>query len=163
MAFLPPVTTTVSIAPISITFPVTINGTGITYNQFLQSLGSFNYGVNFFYISAGNYQQITQPVFYNHFNAAGNQVSTYLPWTAEPYQQQPSLYFEVNSEQIIFDGFSSLSLNIYPQSTVYFKFYADVLSISSGLNKGGNNFQDIEEAEGINFFEDYCNYIIDCD
>jgi len=161
MAFLPPAVSTVTVAPISITFPVTINGTGITYQQFLQSLGTFNYGVNFFYISAQNYQQITQPVFYNHFNAAGNSVSTFLPWTAEPYQSQPSLYFDVNSEQIIFDGFSSLSLTIYPQSTVYFKFYAEVLSVSSGLDKGGTNFQDIENAEGINFFEDYCNYIID--
>jgi hypothetical protein len=26
-----------------------------------------------------------------------------------------------------------------------------------------NAFQDIEELEGINFFEDYCNYIIDKD
>lgn len=164
MAVPPSVTT---ITPVlSVAFPVGITGTGVTYSQFLQSLGSYSYGAEFFYLSSTMYKQVGQPVFYNHFDANGNSISTYLPFAVDPYQSQPSIYYEVESDQIIFTGLTSMQFVVYPGAIVYFKFFATVTYMGNELDDkgspgGDNAFEQLEKEEGIKFFDDYCNYLID--
>jgi hypothetical protein len=153
MAFIPipPVTTTIVSPIISVSMPYSIEGTGITYAQFLQSLGSYSYGVEFFY---------------NHFDANGNSISTFLPFSVDPYQAQPSLFYETEPDQIILTGLTSLQFNLFSQNTIFFKFFAQVTYMGNELddknsNSGDNLFEEVEKNEGISFFDDYCNYIID--
>lgn len=162
MALVLPVVTTLITPVISVATPLQITGTGATYEQFLQSLGSYNYGAEFFYLSANNYQQVGQPIYYNHFDASGNSITTFLPFAVDPYQSQPSIFYETESDQIVFTGLTALSFTLFPQSTVYFKFFSTITYVGSELdNQGDSNFQEIEKAEGISFFDDYCNYLID--
>jgi hypothetical protein len=168
MAFIPipPVTTTIVTPIISVSMPYSIVGTGITYAQFLQSLGSYSYGAEYFYLSTTSYQQIGQPFFYNHFDANGNSISTFLPFSVDPYQAQPSIFYETEPDQIILTGLSSLQFNLFSQNTIFFKFFAQVTYMGNELddknsNSGDNLFEEIEKNEGISFFDDYCNYIID--
>ena len=147
-------------AALSITCPFAIGGT--TYQQILQSMGSYVYGANFIYIAASTYPEITQAVFYNHFNSAGNQVQTYLPFSVDPYQHQPTLYYQTDDEDIIFDGFASMTINIFQNSIVYLKFYMTISYMASELNKYGDDaFRKYEKSEGVNFFDGYCDYLID--
>jgi hypothetical protein len=168
MAFIPipPVTTTIVTPIISVSMPYSIVGTGITYAQFLQSLGSYSYGAEYFYLSTTSYQQIGQPFFYNHFDANGNSISTFLTFSVYPYQAQPSIFYETEPDQIILTGLSSLQFNLFSQNTIFFKFFAQVTYMGNELddknsNSGDNLFEEIEKNEGISFFDDYCNYIID--
>lgn len=168
MAFIPipPVTTTIVTPIISVSMPYSIVGTGITYAQFLQSLGSYSYGAEYFYLSTTSYQQIGQPFFYNHFDANGNSISTFLPFSVDPYQAQPSIFYETEPDQIILTGLSSLQFNLFSQNTIFFKFFAQVTYMGNELddknsNSGDNLFEEVEKNEGISFFDDYCNYIID--
>jgi len=162
-SYLPVVTNTIT-PVISVSMPLSVSGVGITYSQFLQSLGTQVYGAEFFYMSANNYPQISQAIAYNNFDAAGNEVQTYLPFVVDSYQYQPSIYYDTDSAEIFFNGFSSLTFDLLKNSVVYFKFFADIEYMASALDATMTNaFQDIEELEGINFFEDYCNYIIDKD
>jgi hypothetical protein len=141
---------------------VVVNGVGITYQQFLNSLGSWNYGTEFIYMSATNYQQITQAIQYFHFDSNGNQVQAYLPFVTDPYQFQPSIYYETEKDEIVFDGFSSLTFSLIANSVVYFKFFTEIIYTAGELDsKNGSPFQQLEETEGVKFFEEYCNYIID--
>jgi len=160
-----PTVTTSSSASLTITMAGQNNGQGVTYNQFLQSLGKYSYGAEFFYLSATNYPQIGQPIYYNHFDANGNSISTFLPFAVDPYQAQPSLYYEVESSQIILTGLTSLQFIVYSGNTLYFKFFATITYLGNELDdmglKGDNAFKDFEAEEGISFFEDYCNYLID--
>ena len=141
---------------------VSVTGVGITYQQFLNSLGSWNYGTEFIYMSATNYQQITQAIKYFHFDSNGNQVQAYLPFVTDPYQFQPSIYYETEKDEIIFDGFSSLTFSLIANSIVFLKFYTEIIYTAGELDsKNGSPFQRLEEMEGVTFFDDYCNYIID--
>jgi hypothetical protein len=141
---------------------ISVTGVGITYQQFLASLGTFNYGTEFIYMSASNYQQITQAIQYFHFDSNGNQVQAYLPFVTDPYQFQPSIYYETEKDEIIFDGFSSLTFSLIAKSIVYIKFYVEIIYMAGALDgKNGSPFQKLEETEGVKFFDDYCNYIID--
>jgi hypothetical protein len=171
MALLPstPSTATspmVSVVPPSITTSgpsLNVVSPTITYNQLVNSLGTYNYGAIFFYISASTFQQINQPFFYTRQDNAGNQMSTYLPFTVDPYQFSPSLYYDkVRPDEIIFNGFSSLTFTSYANSIVYFKMQALIAYMAGFAERfGDNNFETLEKLEGISFFEDYCNYLID--
>lgn len=166
MAAITPTITTTITPVISIAMPVQVTGSGITYSQFLKSLGTYNYGAEYFYLFASTYPEIGQPVFYNHFDANGNSVSTFLPFAVDPYQSQPALFYETEPDQIVLTGLSSLSFNVYANKTVVFKFFATIAYIGNELDdrnlpNGDNTFEEIERVEGIKFFDDYCNYLID--
>ena len=136
---------------------VTVTGQGITYQQFLNSLGTYNYGAEFVYMSATNYQQITQAINYFHFDSNGNQVQAFLPFVTDPYQSQPSIYYETEKSEIIFDGFSSFTFSLLAGALVYLKYYVEIIYTAGDLDsKNGSPFQQLEEAEGIKFFDDYC-------
>jgi len=174
MAFIPPVITptppviSIVMPNVSTANPLQVQGSGVTYAQFLQSLGKYNYGAEFFYLSSTSYFQIGQVFSYNHFDANGNSVSVALPFTVDPYQSQPAVYYETESDQIILTGLSSLSFNVLPKTTIYFKFFATIAYVGNelddrGLPNGDNAFEQLEKTEGISFFDDYCNYLIDND
>lgn len=159
MAAITPVTITTS-PSISIAMPLGVQGSGITYSQFLLSLGKYNYGAEFFYMSADNYQQIGQPFYYTQFDSNGNQIATIMPFSVDPYQSQPSIYYESDPTLIIFTGLSSLTFLVFPNSTVYLKFFATIAYLGSELDDTQtNNFEEIEIAEGVKFFGDYCDYV----
>lgn len=141
---------------------ISVTGVGITYQQFLNSLGSWNYGTEFIYMSATNNQQINQAVQYFHFDSNGNQVQAYLSFDVDPYQFQPSIYYETEKDEIVFDGFSSLTFSLIANSIVFLKFYTEIIYMAGELDsKNGSPFQQLEESEGVKFFDEYCNYIID--
>lgn len=161
----PPSTSTVT-PTISLAFPSGIAGVGITYNQFLNSLGTYNYGAEFFYLSSTSYTQIGQPVYYNHFDANGNSITTYIPFAVDPYQSQPSIFYETNSDEIIITKLSSMQFNVEPNTTIYFKFFATITYLGNELddkkdNDGYDLFTEIEKRESMNFFSGYCDYLID--
>lgn len=161
----PSVTSSTS-SSLSIIMAGELGGNGVSYSQFLKSLGTYNYGAEFFYLSATNYPQIGQPFYYNHFDANGNSVTTFLPFAVDPYQSQPSLYYEVEPDQIILTGLSSMQFILFAGNTVYFKFFATIAYLGNELDdlgyfRGDNAFEEFEAEQGIKFFQDYCNYIID--
>jgi hypothetical protein len=164
MGFITPVITTGATPMVSVTAPVlSVSAPTITYNQFLNSLGTYNYGSEYIYLSAKNFQQIAQVFNYQHFDSNGDSIQTFLPFTIDPYQKLPSKYYETNSEEIVFDGFSSMTFNLLANEMVYFKMFADIIYMSGDLDEfSPSNMQTVEELEGIYpFFSDYCNYIID--
>jgi hypothetical protein len=166
---IPPVITTGVTPSISVVMPNTgVTAVGITYQQFLQSLGSYNYGVNFFYLSATTIQQVGVPVFYRRFDSNGNAISTFLPFAVDPYQSQPSIYYRTNKDEIVFTGLSYIEIPVLPNQRIYLKCFTTIAYLGNELddsgNEGGDNlFEEIEEAKQISFFEDYCNYLIDND
>lgn len=163
MALLPSVTSTALLPMVSAAPPASsVSTPNITYSQLMQSLGTYDYGSEFLYLSSTTFKQINQPFAYTHFDAAGNQVSSYLAFAVDPYQQLPAIYYETLPEEIIFDGFASLTFTLYAQELVYFKMFALIEYVGGDLEQyGENNFEELESAEGIKIFDDYCNYLID--
>lgn len=135
---------------------------GVTYNQLLASLGSMVYGAEMIYIYGTSNQQIAQPFYYQHTDVNGNADKTYLPFTIDPNQSQTSLYYETNKDEVVFDGLSSLTFDLLPNSTVYLKFYTEVKANRDFLDLHYNNlFVEVENREGVKFFHDFKDYLID--
>lgn len=169
MAAPPPIITPLSPPIVSVVTPIitsssfaSVTSNTVTYSQILSSLGTFVYGGEFIYMSTTSYTQISQPFKYLHFDSNGNQITTYLPFAVDPYQSQPSIYFETNPDEIVLDGFSSLTFNLLPSTTIFFKTFVLVNSMTGFLDDNNpSNFQVLEQAEGVKFFDDFCNYLID--
>jgi len=72
------------------------------------------------------------------------------------------IYYEGDDETLIFDGFSSMTFYVRPNATIYLKFYMTINYMGSPLKMTQKNaFKMFEEAEGIGFFNQYCDYLID--
>jgi hypothetical protein len=163
MGLIPSVISSALVPMVSVVPPSSsISTPTITYSQLMASLGTYVYGSEFFYLSSTTFKQINQPFFYTHFDAAGNQVSSYLAFAVDPYQQLPAIYYETSPNEVIFDGFSSLTFDLYAQELVFFKMFALIEYMGGDLEEfGDNNFEELENAEGVKIFDDYCNYLID--
>ena len=156
MPSITPVITTSSIPMVSIT------SDNVTYQQILSSLGTFVYGVEFIYLAAETFSQISVPFNYLHFDSNGNQIQTYLSFDVDPYQKLPSKYYNTNSTEIVLDGFSALTFDLEPNSVLYFKAFVEVKSNSLTLDEiSPNAFIQLENQQGFKFFDDFCNYLID--
>ena len=135
---------------------------GVTYDQLLASLGSMVYGAELMYIYGASNQQIAQPFYYVHNDVNGNADQKYLPFTIDPYQDQTALFYESNKKEVVFDGKSSLTFDILPNSNVYLKFYTEVNATRDLLDLKYNNlFIEVENDQGAKFFHDFKDYLID--
>lgn len=139
---------------------------GVTYEQILQSLGAFNYQVRYLYLAATTFPEIFQEILYNHFDANGNSISTFLVFAVDEYQYLPTFIYKVPSDDIILTSLSSLSLKVFPNKTVNFQVYSNENSVQDIYGDGStgyNAFQNLEDIEGVSFFDNYTNYLIDND
>ena len=169
MALITPVVTQVAVADISVVCPIDFGDTNtpINYNQIVASLTTFNYAAQFFYVASTSCDQVGQIYYYTDFDAFGNQVNHSLPFTIDPYQSQCAAYFYPEKEIVTFNGNSSLSFTMLPGQTLFLKIYTNTEFLGNlmrdhgqGLT-GDSNFQELEHSVGLDYFEDYCFYIVD--
>lgn len=141
---------------------ITTDEGSVTYDQILASLGSMVYGAEMIYIYGASNQQIAQPFYYTHTDVNGNADQKYLPFAIDPYQDQTALYYETNKTEVVFDGLSSLTFDLLPNSNVYLKFYTEVKANRDLLDSHYNNlFVEVENDQGVQFFHDFKDYLID--
>jgi hypothetical protein len=111
---------------LSITMP------GITYQQFCNSLGQFDYKVGKMMVTAITLAQIFEIMQYNHFNADGNKHSESIVPNPDPYQYQASI--EIALGNVILDGRSNISMNILPNENIQLILKTDEVSYSELLD-----------------------------
>ena len=67
----------------------------------------------------------------------------------------------------MFTGLTTLQFTVKSGSTYYFKFFATIAFVGNTADRswyeymGLTAFDQLEQEEGIKFFDDYCNYLID--
>lgn len=129
---------------------------GVTYQQFLNSLGAFVYWFDVIYLWTNTPAQITQPILYNYTDVNGNARTVSIIPTTDPYQYSPALYIDIKDFNVVVDGNSTVQFTLLPNATLKFKLYGDYMSVSA-LNGGeqNNNFNKLAETIGMpDFFAD---------
>jgi hypothetical protein len=141
---------------VTISDPVSGGIQPVTYSQVRRSLGTQVYIVDTIYLYSENLNQLTGAINYNVFDASGNQNITNLITLVDPNQDVNSLFVDISKSNlpVIFNGNSSVSTTILPNTYVQVKFFARRLT-----NTFGNNllaFKQMEEISGkSDFFENY--------
>jgi hypothetical protein len=113
---------------------ITSNLSNITYYNLLNqsSVSPFTIGSTLISSVNGVTTQVLQPLTLSTFDANGNQAVRILTPVIDPYQQQSGV-IELKQPYRI-DGFTKLTLQIFPATSVQFQFYpADTINIARGL------------------------------
>jgi hypothetical protein len=140
---------------------ISIQCIGITYQQFLSSLGTSIYGIDKIYVNANTYQQVSQTINYNRFDSNGNTIVTSLPFPVDSYQYQPTLLIETDKNLIYLNQNTSLSFNLLANANVNLKLVCEIVKISNNLDNRGSAFFDYDNYEKSDFFNNYCNFLIE--
>lgn len=128
---------------------------GVTYQQFLNSLGAYVYWFDIVYLWTTNASQINEVVLYNYTDVNGNAKSLSVTPTKDPYQYSPALYINVKNFDIVVDGNSTFSFNLLPNTTLKFKLYGDGMSVNQLHGDKESNFDQLAKAIGMDeFFAD---------
>lgn len=140
----------------TITSPVSITlANGVTYQQFLNSLGAYVYWFDVVYLWTTNPSQINEVVLYNYTDVNGNAKSLSVTPTKDPYQFSPALYINVKNFDIVVDGNSTFSFNLLPNTTLKFKLYGDGMSVNQLHGDKRSNFDELAKTIGMpDFFAD---------
>lgn len=141
---------------VTVTSPVSITlANGVTYQQFLNSLGTYVYWFDVVYLWTTNPAQITQPFLYNYTDANGEAKTLTVTPTKDPYQFSPALYINIKEFDIVLDGNSTVQFNLLPLTTLKFKLYGDVMSVNMLHGDKNDNLSNLAETIGDpEFFTD---------
>lgn len=118
----------------------------ITYQEFINILGTYVFKVYKMVLEALQIAQINQPITYQIYNPNGNGFQQSLKPKVDPYQLQATFEMATARREIILNGFSSLALLIRAGETVTMELCSDQRSVLDELNKvSKTNFQRVPD------------------
>jgi hypothetical protein len=127
---------------------------GVTYKELKQSLGNQVYDVGCLYLNTDNTSQLNGTINYNLYDVNGNANITNIATLTDPYQTVNALLVKIKDKvntPIIFNGNSSISTTILPNTYVQVKFLADRITNKIGLIN--SNFTQMQEITNTKFFD----------
>ena len=131
----------------------------VTYGQFKNSLGDFNYNINKIYLNSTNLSQISGVFKFMKYDSDGNQNFQTVISALDPYQRQNSLIIETEKKGLIINGRDSASFNMQPNTQLILKLYVSEVTNQDEL-KGEDSFTIFDNLSNDgNFFKDYKDYI----
>lgn len=135
--------------------PVTMTG-DLTYDEFLNSLGQFNYRIKKYYLSCiVSVAQLLQSIFYNINDSSGAAAGENIAPNVDPYQSFNSIYMDMGDREIILDSNSSLSFNLLPGEQITMQMYCEQVSVEDPMTSQ-NNFNKADDP--LNLLELYQQY-----
>lgn len=139
-------------APIITNYPngvtTVVSNTGTSYEQIINSMGSFVYGVNSMYIQSNTIEQVLQPLRFNQYDVNGT-LESYSQVTAiDPFQYQSSINFDLSRDNIALQGRTVLDTQILPSEQLNVILY--VTEISNKALMGGTDIFSEDD-----FYKDY--------
>jgi hypothetical protein len=137
-----------------------------SYQDIRKSLGDFVYKAYQVYLSSPNLQQLNGIVQFKKYDVNGSTTIFDIVPVVSPYQQQNTLFLQMNRNDVIINGQDSLQFILLANTTLLLKLYSQQISKESFVGNDGkellgqSNFKAFETATGIfNFFEDFNNNI----
>jgi hypothetical protein len=96
--------------------------TPVTYNEIKQSMGTNVYDVKNIYMYSDNIQQLSGVVNYNRFDSNGDKEIFNITPIIDPFQRVSAINVDTEQLPIIFNGNSSISTTVLPNTSVKVQF-----------------------------------------
>ena len=120
-----------------------ISTDGTSYESILNSMGSFVYGVDEFYLKANSNSQILNGFVVEQYDVNGYIKSFEQKPTIDPYQYQKSVFFKMAKENVVLNGQTTFDLNVLPNEVIFMNIYVNELTMRdylSGTSAFDNDF-----------------------
>ena len=145
-------------APIVANFPngvvTVVSTTGTSYEQIVNSMGSFVYGVDSMYIQSNSTEQILKPIVFSQYDVNGTREGYSQITTVDPYQFQSSITFDLARQNVVLNGRTTLNTELLPNEFIRMNLYTSDVS-NRALLGGKDIFQEDD------FYHDYTDVIDD--
>lgn len=121
-------------------YPVSIRLTGnVSYGSFVNSLGTYVYGIDKLYMRCSSIAQLSNPITYNYFDANGDTQQFLVTPTIDPYQKYPSIIVDKFPNDLFLDGNTSMSFTLNANQTLTFTLISKEIKEKDRLNRGNYN------------------------
>ena len=126
MAVYPVIVTTTAVS-------ISTASSNLTYDQLLSTLNNTCYKLQKLYIQAQSNNQVSTQFFYKKVGVFGTQKSFNTSGDIDPYQYQPTLFLDVEGNELVFDNLSVISFTLLPNQTIELYFITDAVSTEDWL------------------------------
>ena len=117
-----------------------------TYEEIQASMGTFYYGLKEFYIKTNTSEQLLSAINFYNYDSNGNVKAYTENPVISPYQFQISAFVKPTFDGIIFNGQTTMSMDLLPNEIVFLVLH--VRETSNGTFQG-------QETIINEFFNDY--------
>ena len=131
-----------------------ISQTGTSYEQIINSMGSFVYGVDSMYVQSNSTQQVLEPILFSQYDVNGTREAYSQITAIDPYQYQSSITFDLARQNVVLNGRTTLNTLMLPNEFLRMNLYTSNLSNKAILG-GKDIFQEDD------FYYDYTEIIDD--
>lgn len=104
---------------------VSVDVVGMTYEAFLNSLGSNVFRILEIYMTASSIAQLHQQIKYSIGDATGIQFDQILNYAVDPYQKVPAYRIDLSGENVILNGQSDLQFTLLPGESLMLQLVCD--------------------------------------
>lgn len=137
-----PVTITVQNTP-----PIEAFGSNISYDELINSLGSYYYLLEKIFIETYTVSQANEPMSFSKFNVDGSKRFDVVSPNIDPYGRQTAVLTDVSEFNLVMDGQLDFSYIIFSMSWVRFTFFTKRGYVSEGLDKYSiSNFKKVKQG-----------------
>lgn len=112
---------------------IEVYGVNVSYNEILNSLGSFFYLIQKLYLQTNTLAQANEPMSYIKYDSNGNKSTVVVYPAIDPYGKQEALVTDLEKEGLVIDGRLIMLINIFASSMIRYTFFTQRGYLSNAL------------------------------
>ncbi len=119
---------------------------GVTYQQFLNSLGQYDYRIRNIFLQSTSINQISLVFQFDIYDVNGTQGIKSIVPAVDPFQKQASLLV---NDSMLLNGNSNVATNILPNTSLEITLSGDVINNSANSNTNFKALEQIFDKQGF--------------
>lgn len=131
---------------------------GVTYNEFLNSLGPDVYAIGGFHIQSQTLEQLLEPIGYNTFDVNGTQYDVPIIMAVDPYQFSSAINEDDLGLGLMLNSQSSFIINLLNNENIMLILCTEQVSIDDGFSEVGSisNYKRADDNLGqLDLYKDF--------
>ena len=102
---------------------IEVYGTNVSYNEILNSLGSYFYLIQKLYFETHTIYQANEPILYTKYDVNGTKKILVVYPVIDPYGKQAALLSDLEQEGLVIDGRLVMQVNIFASTWIRYTFF----------------------------------------
>lgn len=120
---------------------IEVYGVNVSYEELLNSFGSYYYLIQKLFIETQTINQANQPISFTKYNVDGQKNTYVVSPTIDPYGKQAALLTDLEEYNLIADGRLVVQYNIFASTWLRFTFFTERGFLSGFLPDKSNKQQ----------------------
>ncbi len=112
---------------------IEVYGVNISYNEILNSLGSYFYLLEKLFLETNTVAQANEPISYVKYDSNGTQATVVVYPAIDPYGAQSALLEDIEQRKLTLDGRLTMEINLFASTWIRYTFFTKRGYLSNAL------------------------------